>query len=409
MGGIVPASTGRRNICAPGDGEVRRNKKKVHEFKKQNNKAIMKKFIISSAVLKKMLHKLSNAILAKPVLPVLANVWCKVTEGSIELIVSDLEVTIFYRQPCETTGEGFEFFMPFDLIQKIVALNMNCPLSFSLEKKGIKITSEKGVYELKSSFKIEDFPKLQLVPKKISMPIPAEFVYFLTTALATVGTDEQRPECMKVLLELTDKETTIASTDGSFCVFSYTMAVPAPAKEDIVISPKVIKALSGIEDMNLYWNAKVYAFESKEVTIIVTRPDLKFKNFRAIFPPDYPSNLTVSHKEIVRALENCSISNDPMNEARIYFKKQKGQIVFIAKDPGSGININYEVEGDYTGEVNSISFSFSLMLKLMKQIDFENVEIASHLDEKGNEKAIVFRSPDNPCYLGLLMPLQKVD
>lgn len=361
----------------------------------------MKKFIISTQTLKKVLHKLSYAVSIKSTLPVLGNIWCKVTDQSIEFIACDLELTIQYRQECETTGDGFEFLMSFQLIQKIVSLSKNCPLTFSLEKKGIKITGENDVYEIKNAFKTEDFPKIPAIPVKKAMPMDGTILSWLSTALKTICNDEGRERLTKVLLELRKKEITVASTDGSFMLFSYTMPIEAPADEDILLSAKVIKALEGLEESKLYWNDKIFAFESADVTIIVTRPvDMKYVSFRAIIPQDFNSNLSVSRAALIDALEKCNINSDPFKETKLLLKN-KGKVSFAAKDTQFGIAINVDVEGTYTGELESILFNSEKMLKLMLQVDFENIEIAAH-DEK---RPILFRAADDKGYLGLLMSM----
>ena len=85
----------------------------------------MKKFIVSSQILKQVLHKLGLAVNTKTVLPVLSNVYIKVTDGQLELITSDLETTIIYRTEAETSGEGFEFLMSYQLLSKITTLSKN--------------------------------------------------------------------------------------------------------------------------------------------------------------------------------------------------------------------------------------------------------------------------------------------
>jgi len=362
----------------------------------------MKKFIISTAALKKVLHKLSYAINPKSTLPILNNIWCKVSGGSVEFIATDLEATILYRQPCEYAGEAFEFLLPFQLVQKIVSLSKECPLSFSLEKKGIKITGENDVYEVKNAYKLEDFPKIPAIPKKVVMDMDNSVLGWLNVALKTVGNDdsEKKVRLTKVLLELRSNQITVASTDGSFMLFSYTMNLPAPADEDILVGPKIIKALEGLKDTKVSWTDKIYAFHSEEVTVIVTRPEMKYVSFRTIIPQDFDSNLPMSRADLIEALEKCNINSDPFKETKLLLKN-KEKVSFIAKDTQFGININVDVEGKYTGPLDSIMFNSEKMLKLMHQVSFDTIEIAAHDDKR----AILFRSPDDTGYLGLLMPM----
>ena len=344
---------------------------------------------------------MNNAVHKNPALATLGSILCRVENKSVEFISTDLEITIQYRCECETSGEGFEFLLPFQLIHKIIGFSKNTPLTFSQEKKGIKITCDNDVYELKSLEAVDQFPKLPEVKGKKEMILHEDSLPLMSKALGTVSRNDQWPQLMNVLLELKKEKTTIASTDGSYVVFSYSMANETPAESDLLISEKVIKSLEGLSDIHLFWNDKNIVFETKEVTVTVTRSNLAFANFRAIFPQDFPSNLKVNRTELIHALEKCNINSNALKETDIDLKTFEGKIVFLAKDTNYNIDINVEVDGDYTGPVSSIRFSSEKMLKLMNQVDFEDIELAIHEPNK----AILFRSPDHEGYVSLLMPI----
>jgi len=339
--------------------------------------------------------------LKNPTLPSLSNILCKITKNRIEFIVSDLEVTLLYRCDCETTGETFDLLIPFQLLSQIVALNKDLPLSFSMEAKGVKITGDNDSYDVKSLINVEDYPKLPGLPKKNSMPVDAALIGWLSTALETVGKDEaNKAKFTKVLLELRETETTVASSDGTFHLFSYTMPVAAPASEELLISAKTIKVLDGMEEAKLYWNDKHFAFESKDITVIVTKSEYKFVNFRGVIPQGFDSNMKINKSDLIHALEKCCINTDSFKDTTMLLKK-KGKVSFTSQDKNYGINISVDVAAEYTGPVERFRVSADKMLRILNQVDFPTIELAIH-EEK---KAIIFRSPDDPAYLGLLWPL----
>lgn len=361
----------------------------------------MKKFIISSEVLKKALGKLNNAVPKNPVLTALGSILCRVQNKSVEFICTDLEVTIQYRCECETSGESFEFLLPFQLIHKIIGFSKNVPLTFSQDKNGIKITGDNDVYELKNLTSVEEFPKVPIPENKSWITITEEVLRLMSRALDTVSKDESRLQLMNVLLELRKEKTTIASTDGSYSVFSFSLPNEIFSEDDLLVGPKVIKALDGLSDIQLSWNNKNFVFLTPDVTVTVTKPNMKFVNFRAIFPADFPSNLKVNRTELIHALEKCNINSNALKETDIDLKTIEGKIVFLAKDTNYNIDINVGIDGHYTGPVSSIRFSSEKMLKLVNQVDFEDIELAIHEPNK----AILFRSPDHEGYLSLLMPI----
>ncbi len=359
----------------------------------------MKKFILSNQELKKGLHRLGNVVPVKSVLPALTNIHCKVGEKSIEMIGSDLETTIILKLEAETFGDAFEFLLPFSLISKIVALSGNSPLAFSMNKSSVKITGENDAYELKLQ-KVEDFPKLPKVEDINSIDIEKELIALLKVATLTVGKDENKPAHQKVLLELRKAGVTVASTDGSFVIFSNTLSeLSAPADDDLLINPKVIKSIEDIQQAKLTWSEKTISFQGDKVTVLITRPEAKFPNYRRMFPEDFPSNVKVLRQDLVNALEKCNISNDYFKEMKIDLTK-KGKLILTANDKESGININVEVPGNYSGQVETIKASSEKMLKLMAQVDYDDIEMAIH----DARRPIIFRNED-AGYQGLLMAI----
>lgn len=361
----------------------------------------MKKIIISTTALRPILHKLGLIILKNPTVPALSNIFCKVTKGSIEFIVSDLEITMLYRCECETTGDAFDFLIPFQLLSQVVSLNKDMPLSFTLDEKGVKITGENDSYDVKALIPVTEYPKLPTLPKKNSMQVDSVLIKWLGTALETIGKDEaNKAKFTYVLLELRTNETTVASSDGAFYLFSYTLPMPAPADEELLISAKTIKVLEGMTDAKLTWTEKHYAFESKDLTLIITKCEYKYVDFRAVVPQGFDSNMQIDKHALVSALEKCSINTDGFKDSTMNLKK-KGKTTFRSQDKMFGINIQVDVVSEYTGKVEEFRVSADKMLKVIHQVHFPTIELAIH-DPK---KAIVFRSPEDPAYLGLLWPL----
>lgn len=275
----------------------------------------MNKIIISSHELKRGLHKLGNVILSKPVLPALGNILCKVGKDYVEMVGSDTETTILYKLEAETSGE-FEFLLPYALISKIVSLTQSGsePMKFEMTGNKLKIATDDGQYELKHLDKVEDFPKLPQVPKKNSISINNEIIRTLKIASQTTGKDEQRPAMMKVLMELRSDKITVASTDGNYSLFTKSLPIKSETDGDLLISQKVIKSIEDMADTTVSWNERAIVFEDGNTTVIVTRANEKFPNFRAIIPADHNSNITLNRLQLINALEKCNINSGPLKE-----------------------------------------------------------------------------------------------
>lgn len=356
----------------------------------------MKKLIISSAILKVALAKLGQAINAKSTLLILTNLFCKVTPGQIELIATNLEITIFYRLECESK-ESFEFLIPFEEFNRIVAFYKDCPLIIE-SGKVIKIKGNDDVFDIKMGEKIETFPKLQELPKKNGFEISTDILHCLHTALTTTGKSDGNPIFANVLVDLSDGKITVASTNGSHVVFSKEFESENKEVQELLLSQKVIKVLEGSEKVNIVYHQKAIGFVTEKITIINTRTEQKYVNFRAIFPQDWPANLTIEKTVLLEALSKCSVVSDMLHKASVSFESKK-DIRFTAED--EILNVNVSVPGVYTGKVKETAVNTEMLAKLLHQIEHDEIELAIH----DSKRAIILTLKEDPGYKALLMPI----
>lgn len=355
----------------------------------------MKKLIISTAVLAPALKKLSYAVNKNAVLPVLRNILVRATENNVTLIASDLEVTIHYQLICDCK-EGFEVLVPFEYLTKIVAVNKNCPLTIE-SGTSLKIMGPDDIYEVKSPEKVEDFPKVQELPKKNSFSISFEILECLNTAVATIGHDNNRPKFSFVLLEAAPGKITVASTDGGYIVFSKEFVSEVEEAEELLLSAKIIKVLEGSMEAKVYYHKKAIGFETPEITIVNTRTEEKFVNFRKVFPENWPANLTISRDVLLEALGKCSISSDQLRLTKLSLSQSE---VKLSTDDGV-FSSNVVVPANYSGEVPLTQINSEKLIKLLNQVEYDEIEFAVH----DKNRAIVLSAKDEARYKGMIMPI----
>lgn len=351
---------------------------------------------ISSDDLRPAISKLAHVVHPKAPLPVLSHLLCKVSKNQMELIGSNTEITILYRLECQAE-ETFEFLLPFEFLSKIVALNKHTPLEIIAGSK-VKIKTEADQYELKISEKIDEFPKLPTVPKKNSVTLTAATMASMHTALGTIAPPTtDKPQFLCVLLSLTPGKVTVASTDGSYAVYSKEMDAVNEETEDLLISNKVIKVLEP-QDVKLNFHDKAIAFETEALTVIATRGKDRFADYKKIFPVDWPVNLTVAKSALQQALQKCALASDKLMKTTIEFPKP-GQLHFKALD--HKVNIDLTISGEYTGDVEVTAIHSQIFLDVLGQVETDIVSLALH----DGKRPIVITCENDPGYKGLIMPI----
>lgn len=360
----------------------------------------MKKFIISTDVLRPALNNLSQAVLKNGNVPALDNLLCRAKSATdIELITTDLELTIIHKCQAEITGAPFELLIPFHFIKQIVAFNTSIPLCVELDKGKAKITGQGDVYELGALDKVSDYPALPDMPEQKSIVLEAGFVAWIEKALITVGKEETRPALMHVCIDIKHDIIEMASSDSKV-LFTKTFPFQSKVFETLLISQKIAKAISKFESPTVYWRKSHIGFKSGDITVIATRSEHKYADYKAVIPK-YKKNLLLSRNELIGALERCTISSSQMKDTSIMLDPQSETVLFEAYDQDLDRKIDVRIPGKYDGPVKKINLSASNFLRLLAQVDYEFIELAIHEPAK----AVLLTSETDPAYLGLIMPI----
>lgn len=368
----------------------------------------MQKFKVNTEVLAPALSKLQPAMRSKPVISSLSSIYVKVQEGKLELTASDLELTIIERIDCETNGDGFEALLPFSFLSSIVALNKKTDLVFEYNgKNGLSIISELDSYELQSLIPVSEYPKLQEAPKQKQATIDVQVLQSLKTAIETTKQNHPQLKFTYVALEIETGKQTVVSSDGGFSIYSQSFDA-SEASEDVklLLPVKMINSIKDFGPAKISWNKKTISVISENSSVILTRCEHEFPEWRRVVPTNFDSNLYINRNHLIEALEKCALITDEQKQTDFILKNENlepGDILLTSRDKGIGIDISAKIHGDYTGSVERITLSAEKLLKLAKQVRFDHIQLAIH----DKNKAILIRSNENEGYLALLMPIVK--
>jgi DNA polymerase-3 subunit beta len=358
----------------------------------------MKKLIINADAFRNALKRLSRAVSANPTLPVLSNILLRAKAGTVELTATDLQLTISCSLPCECKDE-IEVLIPYAILAKLTPLLGIQPLTIQVGKATATITADGEVYKLGGLEVVENFPKLPDIPKKNSLELDEVFMDWLHRGMATVSKDELRPAMTQALLEIRKGEVTVVSTDAH-CLFRRKLAVPYDGvEEDVLIDPRVAKALEGFEKVTMTWRSNHLALVSGPIAVISTRVDAKFPDYKVVIPNSKPT-LTVLRQDLLGSLFKSTLFND--RQVILEFKKdQPGRFNVHTEDVDYSRGSDISVIGAYSGSPCQVAFAPVLFETILNQIPFD--EIRLNID--GPTRGVVITSEEEPAYLGLIMPL----
>jgi len=359
----------------------------------------MKKLITSTEALRPALKKLAQAVSAKPTVPILSNLYLQAREGEMELITCDLELTISCLLPCECK-QPFEMLVPFDFLSKLIGLLGNEPLEIEYHSSTKAIVIAEGQkYEMGGLEKVKDYPNVPEVPVKNTMELDEEFMEWLHRSMATVSTDDLKPAMTQACLELDKTGITIASTNAH-CLFRRFFPKPFEGNaECILISPRIAKAMKGVDKAMLSWRQNHVALTADKVKVIATRLDAKFPDYRVVIPDSKPT-LRLHRQDLLGALYKSSLFNQ--RQVSLHFPEgENNRFTVHTEDADMARVSDVTVAGAYEGNTREIAFEPKLFETVLDQVPFDDIRL--HID--GPIRGVVITSEEEPNYLGLIMPL----
>lgn len=359
----------------------------------------MKKLITGTEVLKDALKKLGLAVSRKPAIPALSNLYLKASAGSAELITTDLELTISCSLPCEC-NDTFEMLIPFDFVSRLLALLGTQPLTIEYHSatKGA-LVADGETYKLDSLDKVKDFPEIPTVPVKNVLEFDEEMMKWLERVTVCVTKDELRPAMTQACLEIDGDGVTMVSTDAHVLCrkfFAKPSSIPA---ESVLIGPRVSRALHGAEKATFSWRQNHVAMVSEKLTVIQTRVDARFPDYKVVIPNSKPT-LDLDRNLVLGALMKAEL----VNKRQVDFRFADGvndRFSVCASDIGFGLASEVTVACVNCGKTAAVAFDPILLTRLLADLPFDMVKF--HID--GPSRGIVITSDEDESFLGLIMPL----
>lgn len=358
----------------------------------------MKNLTLQREPLLKVLKKIKEVVAPKPTLPVLENVLINVRLTDIEIVATDLIVTIKGEVPCtHEEKKPFSFLLPFDFFYKLVVLAQCASIEIFTDSKTAKIIGYHDEYDLEDLDKVKDFPELPEFKEDHEVKMNHDFIDWFNRSLDSVDEKSQRPAMSKVYLDIEASKVSVVSTNAKV-LFLKSFETTGDFATGLLIHPKIVKALKGFPETEISWCPTHVSFRSENITLIGTLQDEQYVNYKAIIEQDATPNLVFNRKELIDALERVALAKD--KPATFFLKQSIGYVVIETFDFELQRKITVQVPGDFAGECEKIGFLPQTMLTTLYQVDFEKVQMCITKPST----AVLVTSQEDESYRGLIIP-----
>jgi DNA polymerase III subunit beta len=346
-----------------------------------------------------------RAVAARPgALPVLSGLRVTLGSAGIELVGSDLELTIRVQAPAEVDGEGSAV-VPARLLSDIVRRLEAGSVSVEFGDDDAKIEGGRANFALRT-LPAADFPRLPEVAGSGVRVEASALAEALRQVVPAASRDDARPILTGVLLTASGGGLRLVATD------SYRLAVRdlQGVTQFLEEGQKVLVAGRGLSEVQrllgdgeievvLGDREVVFRVGTTEVTARLIEGD--FPNYEQLIPSGYPNRLTVSRDVIRDAVERVRLVGQGRDTApiRLAMSAQGLELSAVAQDVGEA---HESVEAKYEGTDLTVAFNSQFLLEGIDAAGAPDIVVES-IDPL---KPAVLRVPDNTDFLYLLMPVR---
>lgn len=368
--------------------------------------------ILSRSEFRSALAIATKAIERRNTIPILSNVLLRATSGGLEIVGTDLDVTISATIPGATYDEGFAATLPAHALQDIEkkalaseSMAIDAPEhdgdSASLDFEGLRVSMQ--------SLAVTDFPE-----QKIEGKINAEFELSsadLSEALDRVqfaiSTEETRYYLNGVYMHALGEELRFVTTDGHrLARVAIDLPEGAAAMPGIIVPRATVKILHSLakaknapDRVRIKVNSTKVLFTFGNVDVLTKIIDGTFPDYSRVIPSMNDKRATFNKAELIKAVSGVSAISSERGRA-VKFEMNNGRAALIVINPDMGraeMVVPFEARDEWSLD---IGFNARYVLDILAQVDSETVQIEfsesgspALISETGNGRALFVLMP----------------
>lgn len=336
-------------------------------------------------------------------LPVLSGLRLSLGDGVVELVGSDLELTIRVTTPAQGEGEG-SIVLPARLFSDILARLDADTVTVELVGDDVHIEAGRFATTLRT-LSANDFPRLPEVPTSGVTVGAAALSDALRQVVPAASKDDARPILTGVLLAAHEGGLRLVATD------SYRLAMrDLPGVSMLAEDQKVLVGAKGLAEVQrLLGDGDIEVFlAEREVTFRVGTADITtrliegdFPNYQQLIPTGYPNRLAVTRDVLSSAVNRVRLVGQSRDTApiRLHMNAEGLELSAIAQDVGEA---HESVEAKFEGGELIVAFNAQFLIDGIEAAGSSDLTLET-IDPL---KPAVLRSTESTDFLYLLMPVR---
>lgn len=258
-----------------------------------------------------------------------------------------------------------------------------------------------------NSLNPEEFPSLPVITEEYTFSITASVLTpALQTVLPAAATTDLKPQLTGILFATSPGVLTLAATD------SFRLAERKLKNQDRMrdttecIVPlrtiqEVIRTLPADGDITITLGEHQIVFQSGDIRILSRLIDGAYPPYRNIIPKSFETHLVVDRAAFLKSIRLAAVFSSRLNDVTCAFSPTEIEVSTANADAGSSA-VRLPAKG--TGKAGSVMFNYRYLADGLEAAPGEHVT----LELNGTSGAAQIRSPHDPSFLYLLMPIRSV-
>jgi DNA polymerase-3 subunit beta len=311
------------------------------------------------------LQAVQNVVSTRTTLPILSNVLLRAEGGQVELIATDLDVTVACKVDAKVAKPGATT-IPVKKFFGIVRELSGGDIELETDDKNVTSISSGSSYFKVHGLGADEFPPQTKFKdeKKVTLQQATVKAMLKKTSYA-VSTDESRYVLNGIFISLKDHKMTLVATDGRrLALVDEEVEMAENAGGEFIVPAKAVNELNrllqdkGTVDLVFGENQASFTLKDEKgqsILLITKLIEGNYPNYRQVIPGEAKERIPLVREELMGALRRAEImTSEKANSVKMAFGKN--QLSITANSPEVG-EARETMAINYKGKELAIAFN----------------------------------------------------
>ena len=346
-------------------------------------------------------------------LPIMENIRLTKRGSSLELVGSDLEVSILYKMSVPDNETNGDILIKASTFSSILSKLSSDTIDLSVDSNNkVVIKSEQVDFDI-CGLETSDYPEFPNIDKGNTFSLTAgSLLELIKHTIFSVSFDETKQFLNGILISTDSDALSFVATDGFRLALKTQRIEPLAQDISVIVPYKALNELSKIlqknpsdQSVQITLSDQKIAFIVNDVILVSRLLQGQFPDYKQVLPQTTENKFVINRKSLLSACDRASIIASYVNHLiRVEFSQEQMQISSRAPKLG---DFKEELElSRVLGDTNmKISFNVKLILDAIKLMESDDI-------------LIEFNSELSPCcirpasdtdYTYIVMPIRTSD